>query len=152
MIGVEPARTAWGGSTREFAAALRAKTGRYEFAGRPYVIALGNTHMFQSADDPLDVLYGQVAIEIIGGPNRDWRRARYESRTGCSAQTEIAASQPYYISPSSGLGRSLPPSQSSGGTRSRSTRYRFICAGLQRSLWLASSSDAGRQSNRCVSS
>jgi hypothetical protein len=66
MIGVEPARTAWGGSTREFAAALRAKTGRYELAGRPYVIALGNTHMFQSADDPLDVLYGQEAIEIIG--------------------------------------------------------------------------------------
>lgn len=103
MIGVEPARTAWGGSTREFAAALRAKTGRYELAGRPYVIALGNTHMFQSADDPLDVLYGQVAIEIIGGPNRDWRRARYESRTGCSAQTEIAASQPYYNPPALAL-------------------------------------------------
>jgi hypothetical protein len=64
LIAVEPARTAWGGSTREFKAALRSKTARYELAGRPYVIALGNVHMFQSADDPVDVLYGSEAVEI----------------------------------------------------------------------------------------
>jgi hypothetical protein len=36
LIGVEPVRTAWGGSTQAIAKALKSKESRYELAGRPY--------------------------------------------------------------------------------------------------------------------
>jgi hypothetical protein len=64
LVSVGPVRTGVGGSTKEFTAALRSKMGRYELAGRPYLVALGNTHMFQSYDDPLDVLYGNLALHF----------------------------------------------------------------------------------------
>jgi hypothetical protein len=64
LVGVEPARTGFGASTREFANALKSKKGRYEVGERPYVIALGNTHAFQSHDDALDVLYGSEVVQF----------------------------------------------------------------------------------------
>lgn len=64
LVAVEPVRTAAGGSTREFANAVRTKGSRYSLPDRPYCIALGNTHTFQSGDDAADVLVGQEVIEF----------------------------------------------------------------------------------------
>jgi hypothetical protein len=66
LIGVEPARTAWGGSTQMMAKALKSKKGRYELKERPFLIAVGNTHSFQGTEDALNVLYGSEAVDILG--------------------------------------------------------------------------------------
>lgn len=64
LVGIEPARTAFGASKREFAKALKSKKARYAIQDRPYVIVIGNTHSFQSADDPMDTLYGDELVQI----------------------------------------------------------------------------------------
>ncbi len=77
LVAVEPVRTGTGGSTRGFQKAVRAKGSRYSLGDKPYCIALGNTHVFQSADDAADVLVGQEVVQFEREqPNNAWMARR----------------------------------------------------------------------------